>query len=496
MPLLTLFILLPGLAFAATLHVSPGGDDTAAGSPERPLRTIRAALAKARPGDRILAAAGAYRETGLALPEKVSLTGSHDPSSWRRDPGARTSVLDGARRGRILTAATGARIEGFTLRHGLVRGHGGAILCQGSSPVIEGNRFVENATLAPENWKPAKLHEDALDGGAIACRDGCEARIEGNVFVRNFTETGRGGAIAAERARPTIANNVFLENDSGRADPMRSSDGGAVSLYDRAHAVFTGNLLIRNRALTHNDGGGLFVALWSAPRIERNVFTGNYADDDGGALFLGGQKHHYRTPLDPLPPASEFLIRVSRNVIAGNSNASLTGGALRITMETRAVFTDNILAHNTGANFQRSEIEIAHNTILDDARYAENKDGLKPPRIFANILRRGLILEGNPTVEARDNVEGNVPFLDDGVELRASAARYLPDVFQTEFTVPGPAAGLAGRVVQLANEWTIVAAASAGSVRVWGGASRHRALRVLPRYRTAPGASPAGARSE
>jgi alpha-N-arabinofuranosidase len=45
-----------------SLHVAPDGEDSAAGTPAAPLRTIREAARRAQPGDTILIHAGTYRE--------------------------------------------------------------------------------------------------------------------------------------------------------------------------------------------------------------------------------------------------------------------------------------------------------------------------------------------------------------------------------------------------------------------------------------------------
>ncbi len=67
--IVTTLIILASPAVAATIHVSPGGDDEAGdGSQEKPLATIQQAVNKANPGDTVLIAAGVYRE-GITLPQ-------------------------------------------------------------------------------------------------------------------------------------------------------------------------------------------------------------------------------------------------------------------------------------------------------------------------------------------------------------------------------------------------------------------------------------------
>lgn len=53
---------LAGTAVAETLHVSPSGDDAAAGTAAAPFRTVQRAAEAAQPGDTVLVAPGIYRE--------------------------------------------------------------------------------------------------------------------------------------------------------------------------------------------------------------------------------------------------------------------------------------------------------------------------------------------------------------------------------------------------------------------------------------------------
>ena len=73
------------------------------------------------------------------------------------------------------------------------------------------------------------------------------------------------------------------------------------------------------------------IGYWSSARVLHNLIVGNQGADDGGGVFVGGQKHHYGTPLDPVPPRDQFLVRFEGNLIAGNKNAAGTSGAMRVT---------------------------------------------------------------------------------------------------------------------------------------------------------------------
>jgi hypothetical protein len=249
------------------------------------------------------------------------------------------------------------------------------------------------------------LHETANDGGAIYCANGSTLHVEHCLFFDNTTECGRGAALAASHAAPVITDSVFVNNRAGIDDPLRSSDGGAISLFDGCAGEVRGCIISANAALTRNDAGGLFVALWSTPHIADSVFTANEAGDDAGALFIGGQEHRYGVPLDAVPPADKFNVVVERNVFVGNRNSSRNSGAMRVTMESRARFTDNIIAENDGGFYlQRSEIVAEHNTIWQDWRFLEDKPNLAPSRLSGNILRGPL----DGQVEARATLTHNM----------------------------------------------------------------------------------------
>lgn len=491
--------------YAVILHVSPSGSDsTGDGSSVRPWRSIRRALEHCRgagPENRyaVKVGAGIYRETVLRLRPHVDLYGGFDPASWRRDIAAFRTVLEGAGQDRLLIGADHARLDGFVLRGGRARGAGGALLCDGSSPAITNNIFADNATLAPRPWQPKELHETANDGGAIACRNGARPVIEHNLFAANFTEVGRGGAVAYSRSAGVLRGNVFLDNRTGLADPMRSSDGGAISIWDWSHPEVTGNLVLHNRALARNDGGGIFVALWSAPVIRNNVIAGNYADDDGGGLFVGGQKHHYSTPPDPVPPEEKYLVRILGNFMAGNSNRAAASGALRVTMESRVLFANNVVAENLGpARFQRSQVMAIHNTFLDPVRYEEVSEKFGPPLFANNIFHGGFAAPPGVTpvhsavrggYAGEGNSDHGCQFEEEAFLLVASRATYRPTVYQTELTAPGAGAGevRVGRLVRAGDRWAVVARVEEDRVFVWGNLAGARALEVIPWYRLRAG---------
>src|SRR5688572_11828708 len=157
--------------YARVLHVSaaakPGGDGSAA----RPFSSIHSALAAATPRSAIQVQRGVYTGETIQLKENVDLYGGFGPD-WQRDIQRHPTILDGQKQRRVVIGANHARLDGFTIRDGRVRGRGAAVLCDGTSPHISNNTFTGNMALIPANWNPKQIHEMANDGGAVSVANG------------------------------------------------------------------------------------------------------------------------------------------------------------------------------------------------------------------------------------------------------------------------------------------------------------------------------------
>lgn len=485
-------------AYRTILYVAQaGGDDIkGTGAREHPFASVDHALEVAgRPAAdarvAILVSQGRYVQPTFVLKSHVDLYGGFAAPGGPRDVYAHPTILDGQELRRLVIGADDARLDGFHLVNGRVRGKGGAVLCDGTSPVIANSIFINNRTLIPSPWAPPLLHETANDGGAVMCLNGAAPRLDHNLFYDNSTECGRGAAIASDRAAaPHIVANVFANNTSGLADPMRSSDAGAVSFFRWSEGEFTGNVVVANQSLTRNDSGGLWIALWSAPRVADNVFAANEGGDDAGALFIGGQEHRYGVPLDPYPPADKFNVVVERNLFVGNTNSSRNSGAMRVTMETRARFTDNVIAENDGGFYlQRSEIVAERNTVWQDWRFLEDKPSLGPSRFEGNVLKgpadkveaRATFTHNMtpPGVPGSDRVDVADIFRDDAVDGELADLHFDPATCTTVFTTKQPlpaGVDLARRPVRISDnltkaqggQWRVIAHAAGNQLVVWG----------------------------
>lgn len=477
-------------AYATVIHVcaTHGDDRRGTGSPESPLASIPSALTRAisAPAPQaILVAAGAYGGATLQLKENVHLYGGFASGDWKRDILRHRTVLDGEQERRVVVAAEGALLDGFHIKNGRVAGYGAGILCDGVTATLTNNVFAGNRVLAPEGWDPEFRHELAWDGGGLACINGSHSIVRHNRFVANDTVIGRGaGLVVHLYSHPQITRNVFMDNVAGLEDSMRSSDGAAISVYGYCDPLIENNLIAMNRALTNNDAGGIFVALWANPVIRRNWLLGNYSDDDGGALFIGGQEHRYDRPFDPVPPAERFDIRVEENILMGNRNPSGNSGAMRITMETRGRLINNVIARNYGGVYlQRSEMKVYHNTIDDDLLLIETREWLQPydvrnnvilgfteilaPTLFThNATRNFTYGEGNTVVHDREGL-----FVDDHLTAPVHTMRHRPDAYLTQFDLyleGRELPDMTARPIRFGEFWSAVHSHRGDRIQVWG----------------------------
>jgi len=479
------------------VSVSKGSDKKGRGSLSAPWASISKALAaakKTRKSVAILVAQGIYHEETLMMTSGVHMFGGYRISDWSRDVWSYRTVLDGEGKHRILVAADKIILDGFEVKNGLVRGAGAGVFIKGTSPTLSNNFFAGNKTLAPEEWTPEHWHETANNGAAVYCTKGGNPDIHHNIFAGNKTETGRGAGIAFDdHCNGSITHNVMMNNVAGLDDPMRSSDGGAISVFNWSSPVIADNIILSNAALSHNDGGGIFVALWSSAKLRNNLIIDNEAGDDAGGLFVGGQEHRYDAPLDPLPARKDFFVEVTGNIFYGNRNSSHNSGATRITMETRGLIAHNIAALNEGFYIQRSEALVENNTILENLIFIETKKGLKPSVFKNNIIWGNVDYDTKASVteslfrdgfEGKGNIKGAPSFIDDILHLSPLSSSFIKNDFQTKILLSQSLAGknLVNRVVVSGDKWGVVKSLSGNTLTLWGDLSGVTQLTVVSTF--------------
>jgi predicted outer membrane repeat protein len=213
-------------------------------------------LAASLAGDEILLSAGTYLEHDLELVDGVSLRGQTGDAT--------DVVIDAEELGRVLRAiqvGAGTRIEGITLRGGLVRGSCAADPGTGAYCMGGGAFLLESA--------PAFTN--------------C-------VFLDHVAEDN-GGAVASILSAPTFSGCRFVGNRARHGGAMTfaaSSLAGAAP--ELQFCVFESNT-------ADADGGAIYVYL-SDPLITRSTFRANESGEQGSSVFW----------YEPTPPIIERCI--------------------------------------------------------------------------------------------------------------------------------------------------------------------------------------------
>jgi len=493
-------------SYAAIYYVALAVDleTVSDGTRAKPWPSVASAMKHLEPADKnhriaVLVAAGTYDDTTIQMRQFVDLFGGYSTHSWQREIFRNETILDGLHTRRVIIGANDARLDGFVVRRGRALGHGGAILCDGTSPTISHNRFEENFTVPPADFRSDRIHQEGHRGGAMACLFEAVPVITNNLFINNWTEIGDGGALAvygwnrlpgSPRAR--IENNVFVDNRAGTKDygNTRSSSGGAVVFSHEASSIFRNNVVAHNRSMRGGDAGGVYIEFYSSPTIENNWIVGNEAYDDGGGIYTMRM--------------GQPLIR--HNLIAGNWTENGGAGGIRVSKEGRARIIDNqIIRNRTGGGILSVDgYLIAQGNLIADNLNPSIKgagisvrqgfDYFQPSRIENNrILSNegpGLVVRndvGPQPVTTGNTVQEGAPATND-VAMTITGATFHRGLGQTIIQVKetaGDADRLAGRIVRRGTHWSVVATSRTDSVTVWGDMSASDAdpaLHLIPDY--------------
>ena len=153
-------------------------------------------------------------------------------------------------------------------------GNGGAISFQGDRVGDNGSLLLEDVTFDSNKTIFG-------DGGAVFCDDAVFEATGGLVQKNEATPEGSGGGFAIEDCTSKLEGIVFEANEAGI--------GGAIAIQQSADAIFNN---LRFYGNTANVLGGAISILASGGNIlaelSNNVFSGNEAGAQGGAIYSQG----------------------------------------------------------------------------------------------------------------------------------------------------------------------------------------------------------------
>lgn len=245
---------------------------------------IQAGIDSAGPGDVVVLLPGTYVGLGNCdidfKGKAITVTSSS---------GAAVTAIDcyGTARAFVFQSGEGpgSVLENVTIKRG-VADYGGAILCNGSSPRIEGVVLDDNQAnfdgggiyclAASPEIKGCTLRQNAAAryGGAIACVNSSNPSIKNNTLEDNQA-AGGGGVYCENSSSPSLEYNSILRNSA--------TAGGGIQLQTYSNGLIRGNVLCENVA---SNGGGIFVN-FSAPTIANNTLDANSGSIGGGILCQG-----------------------------------------------------------------------------------------------------------------------------------------------------------------------------------------------------------------
>lgn len=337
--------------------MATGGDDSAAGNKESPMRTIQTGFDKAKPGDTIHVAPGIYKEhlelnnSGNATDGAITLQG---------ESGAVIEGHSGMRDLIQILDQSYIRVIGFEIRNHRSPKEASGIRIEGSGTQIE----IRNNTIHEIRGKNAMgitvygtspdvaLSKIVIDGNTIHHCDPAKSEaltLNGNIDGFEVTN-----------------NHVYDVNNIG-IDFI----GGETSIVDDASKVTRNGICARNRVFRARSiyGGGYAAGIYvDGARnilIEENVVSGCDLGIEIGAENKGSIATN---------------ITVKNNTLYANEKAGIVvGGYNKNTGRVSdCTFEGNICYHNTGTKKATAEIWIQHASGLTFRRNVIQGDGAKP----------------------------------------------------------------------------------------------------------------------
>lgn len=327
-----------------------------------PKKTIKSGVAAVATGATVNIAEGTYKEHGIILKKNMTIQGKVQ----------KYVIIDGQLQDRIFTVNTGINItiNNLKLINGQSTSSGGAIYSQGSlfinNCVIKNNKIPNRSAGAVYNKQGSLIvnnsdisYNSALIGGAIYTYMG-STTIRNTTLNYNRARNGAGGALVNNKGSLTLINCKLGDNKAtpgfggaiynflGRLKVTNTTftkntspkGGGAIYTQDSVGTVYlTSNAFLYNNAY-NGRGGGLYHCHGTIV-MSKNVFTGNKASINGGAIYLDSTQHPSISYTKLFMDNSTFTSNLATNY----SGAIYNNGTLKV---TSCIYTSNIASTVSG----------------------------------------------------------------------------------------------------------------------------------------------------
>ncbi len=302
--------------------------------------TLRSALLRAEPGDRVVLAPGRYLENDLSLRESVTVLGNSE------DPG--TVVIDGRGLAAVFRAEglQFVHLVGLTVTGGLAAGStayaasGGALLVSHANVRLEHVHFRGNRALA--------------SGGAVRVGRG-ELVAVACVFDDNHALKGGGAVDLSYETTATIAQSRFVNNSAAW--------GGAVSARTISTCAFDDCELSGNTTIAPQDAGGAFFSDYAADvRFTNCVFSSNTARRGGAGRLQGAETSfanctaagNVAWEAGGALMVSAAQLFIDRSIISFNHGTAISGEVADLQCEATNIFG------NLGGDWTGSLLALRH----------------------------------------------------------------------------------------------------------------------------------------
>ncbi|HYO78152.1 MAG TPA: right-handed parallel beta-helix repeat-containing protein [Thermoanaerobaculia bacterium] len=343
---------------AATYFVAPRGNDRNVGSMQRPLKTIGAAVNKAKAGDQINVRGGTYRET-VTIWEKAGRENA--PIRLSHYLGEK-AVIDGkganANGVVVIGRSSYIRIDGFEVRNGR---NGGIYIYDSHHVTAIGNTVHDcggggiNA-MASEKTPVGSTHSIVISANTVYhCVLSNRVRRKGKVWMQ---------AISAYRAdRVEITNNHVYENYGEGIDYIVSDNGTIRGNTIRDN--FSINLYLDNAQSTTVDGN----VIWCSAGQQ-------FRRGEGPPAGIMAANEHYaeQNPLNRLTITNNIVVRCETGLSYWNGEH---GGGLHNTVIANNLFygTNYAMLWLPGGNIHSTTV-VANNVFYQKygRPYAEAPD--------------------------------------------------------------------------------------------------------------------------